>query len=142
MVLPLTNTEASTFIAVFSRCDFDVQDSGEFSSSDFDLRVWYCRAYSWVIRAQPNQHIRLKFVTFQLSDSQTFGHDWFEIYDGHTSRSTSLATFTGARQPFIIQSSGRFMLVELMRLGGKYWWMKPLSSFKGVYTFNTTKGKF
>ena len=127
---------------MFSRCDFGVQDSGEFSSSDFDLGVWHCYAYSWVIRAQPNQHIRLKFVTFQLSDSQKIGHDYIEIYDGRNSRSTLLGTFTGVRRPFVIQSSGRFMFVKFRTSWRRYRLMKPLRSFKGVYTFNTTKGKF
>ena len=138
LFLHLSDIEVSTLIDVFSRrCDFYVQgSSGEFSSSEFESSE-DCRNSSWVITAPLNHTIRLKFETFQLSDSQEYGQNWIRIYDGLKTRDTLLGVFTGARRPFIIQSSGRFMLVKLTK---QSWY--SLGNFKGVYTFNTTKGKF
>ena len=119
-----------------STCDFHVDgSSGESISSDFVS--WYCEP-SWVITAPLNHTIRLKFETFQLSDSQELGQNLIRIYDGRKATDTSLGVFTGARRPFTIQSSGRFMLVKQTKENR---WLKRLSNFKGVYTFNTTKGK-
>ena len=121
------------------RCDFYVKGStGEFSSSAFES-FEYCHTSSWVITAPLNHTIRLKFETFQLSDSQVFGQNLIRIYDGRETTNTSLGVFTGARRPFIIQSSGRYMLVELTE--GYYWLEDILRNLKGVYTFNSSKGK-
>jgi len=61
-----------------------------------------------------------------------------QIYDGRNTTDTSLGVFTGARRPFTIQSSGRFMLVKRFT---HIWWRGYLSNLKGVYTFKTTKDK-
>ena len=115
------------------RCDFDVDgSSGESISSDF--KSGYC----WVITAPLNHTIRLTFETFQLSDSQVLGQNLIRIYDGRKTTDTSLGVFAGARRPFTIQSSGQFMLVRLTK---ETWWLETLSNLKGVYSFNTTKGK-
>ena len=121
------------------RCYLDVNgSSGQSISFEFQSD-WYCYdAYSWVITSPLNHTIRLTFETFQLSDSQEFGQNLIRIYDGRKTTDTSLGVFTGARRPLTIQSSGRFMLVKLTK--EKPWW-KALSNLKGVYTFNTTKGK-
>jgi hypothetical protein len=136
---------------VFSiTCDFDVPgSSGEFISSEFESSE-DCRTSSWVITAPLNHNIRLKFVTFQLSDMHIawlFGQHWIvesyryfiQIYDGRNTNNTLLGVFTGAIRPFVVQSSGHFMLVKLIKEGLD---LNFLSNFKGVYTFNTTKGKF
>ena len=124
---------------MFSTCYFHVDgSSGESISSEFKL-PWYCYGTSsWVITAPLNHTIRLKFETFQLSDSQELGQNLIRIYDGRNATDTSLGVSTGARRPFTIQSSGRFMLVKLTK---EKPWRKPLSNLKSVYTFNTTKGK-
>ena len=122
---------------MFSTCDFDVDgSSGE--SISFEFKPWCYYTSSWVITAPLNHTIRLKFETFQLSDSQELGQSLIRIYDGRKATDTSLGVFTGARRPFTIQSSGQFMLVKLTKAK---WWQKPLSNLKGVYTFSTTKGK-
>ena len=122
---------------MFCTCYFDVDgSSGESISSEF--KSGYCYTSSWVITAPLNHTIRLKFETFQLSDSQELGQNLIRIYDGRNATDTSLGVSTGARRPFTIQSSGRFMLVKLTK---EKPWRKPLSNLKGVYTFNTTKGK-
>ena len=137
--LRLSNNEASTFIDVFSeRCDFYVQvSSGVFSSSEFES-FEECYNSSWVITAPLNQSIRLKFETFQLSDSR-LGQNLIRIYDGRKTADTLLGVFTGARRPFTIQSSGPSMLVNLT-IDSRV--ENTLRDFKGVYTFETAKGKF
>ena len=137
--LRLSNNEASTFIDVFSeRCDFYVQvSSGVFSSSEFES-FEECYNSSWVITAPLNQSIRLKFETFQLSDSW-LGQNLIRIYDGRKTADTLLGVFTGARRPFTILSSGPSMLVNLAI---DSWMEYSLRNFKGVYTFETAEGKF
>ncbi|XP_078366769.1 uncharacterized protein LOC144650879 [Oculina patagonica] len=116
-------------------CDFDVQASGEFISCDSSK---YCETFTWSITAPPHSNIRLKFDTFQLSDSSYYGQNWIHIYDGRNTNSTMLGAFTGARRPFNIQSSGRFMLVKLIK---QLDWGYSLCNFNGVYTFSTAKDK-
>ena len=115
-------------------CDFDVQGSGEFISSESSE---HCTTASWVITAPLYHNIRLKFATFQLSDLKLFGQNRIHIYDGLYKNNTLLGVFTGVRRPFIVQSSGRFMLVRLIKL-----YRFTRNNFKGVYTFGTAKGKF
>jgi len=133
---------------VFSKtCNFVVNgSSGESITSEFESSE-DCETSIWVITAPLNHNVRLQFATFQLSDFILRWHEWFEywihpymqIYDGRNTTDTSLGVFTGARRPFTIQSSGRFMLVKLRF--AKLWWRRYLSNLKGVYTFNTTKDK-
>ena len=123
------------------RCYLDVNgSSGQSISFEFKPHGYCYYAYSWVITSPLNHTIRLTFETFQLSDSQELGQNLIRIYDGRKTTDTSLGVFTGARRPFTIQSSGQFMLVKLTN---ENWWLKlrDLSNLKGVYTFNTTKGK-
>ncbi len=138
LFVKLSNSVVSTFTDVCSvTCDFDVQASGEFISCDSSK---YCKTSTWVITAPPRYNIRLKFAIFQLSDSSKYGQYWIHIYDGRNTNNTMLGTFTGTRRPFVIQSSGRFMLVKLT----KQYKLYPgscLCNFKGVYTFGTSKGK-
>ena len=60
-----------------------------------------------------------------------------QIYDGRNTNSTLLGAFTGTKRPFIMQSSGRFMLVKLLKQDN----LPSLCNFKGIYTFGKTKGK-
>ena len=132
---------------MFSTCDFHVNgSSGESISSEFKSSE-DCKTSSWVITAPTNHNVRLQFETFQLSDMrlfQWFGtpwiHPYMQIYDArYPADDTSLGVFTGARRPFTVQSSGRFMLVKL--IFEKLWWKSYLKNLKGVYTFKTTQGK-
>ena len=128
---------------MFSTCDFDVNgSSGESITSEFKLPR-DCNTSSWVITAPTNHNVRLQFVTFQLSDIRLSGrpgiHPYMQIYDGLNTTDISLGVFTGARRPFTIQSSGRFMLVKLIFANS--FCKLFLNNLKGVYTFNTTKGK-
>lgn len=58
------------------------------------------------------------------------------VYDGVGTNDTLLGTFTGIRDPFSIQTSGRFTLLKLTKKAKYY-----LCNFKGVLT-STTKGYF
>ena len=130
---------------MFSKtCNFVVNgSSGESISSEFKSPE-DCETSIWVITAPLNHSVRLQFETFQLSDLRLFGwywvHPYMQIYDGRNTTDTSLGVFTGARRPFTIQSSGRFMLVKL-RFAELWWRWWFLSNLKGVYTFKTNKGK-
>ena len=124
------------FTDVYSKaCNFDVQGSGEFISSD---SLENCRTSTWVITAPLNHNIKLKFASFLLSDSPEYGQNLIEIYDGRYTNTTLLGAFTGTTKRLVIQSSGRFMLVKLIKKDKLY----ALCNFKGVFTFGTTKGKF
>ena len=117
------------------RCHFDLQGPSDFISSESSE---YCDTASWVITVPLYQNIRLQFETFQLSDLKESGPHRIHIYDGLYTNNTLLGVFTGVRRPFIIQSSGRYMLVKLTKeLRSTY---STLSNFKGVYTFGTAKG--
>ena len=92
---------------------------------------------SWVITTPVNHNIQLRFTTFQLSESQKFGTNRIQIYDGKKSEEPKLlGDLTGTRRPFTIQSSGRFMLVKLTK---KYAF--SLSNVQGVWSSSTTKSK-
>ena len=56
------------------------------------------------------------------------------MYDGNRKNDTVLGVFTGIRQPFLIQTSGRFMMLTL-----KTTYSYTPCIFKGAYY--TTKGK-
>ena len=135
---------------MFSTCDFNVNGSSAESISYEFKSPLDCYTSSWVITAPTNHNVRLQFETFQLSDMRLYRwwwiylfirriHPYMQIYDGRHTSDTSLGNFTGARRPFTIQSSGRFMLVKL--IFEELWWKGYLNNLKGVYTFKTTKGK-
>ena len=59
------------------------------------------------------------------------------IYDALSANESSLiGVFTGTRKPFEVQSSGSYMLLEL--IGQE----QPVHKFKGAYNVSTTKGEF
>ena len=129
---------------MLSTCDYHVNgSSGESISSEFNSSK-DCKTSSWVIMAPMNHNVRLQFETFQLSDLRlsrwTWIHPHMQIYDGrYPADDTSLGVFTGARRPFTVQSSGRFMLVKV--IFQELFWKGYLNNLKGVYTFKRTKGK-
>ena len=74
------------------------------------------------------------FTTFRLSDNNWI-HTEIQVYDGKRSNDSVLGVFAGTRQPFMIQTSGRFMMLSLKK---KYFMIRP-GIFEGTYY--TTKGK-
>ena len=74
------------------------------------------------------------FTTFRLSDNNWIRTE-IQVYDGKRTNDSVLGVFAGTRQPFMIQTSGRFMMLSLKK---KYFIIPP-GIFEGTYY--TTKGK-
>ena len=119
-------------VANSEACFFAVNGSRGFISSS---RVKNHRHCTWIITAPSNHTIKLRFTTFRLS-----GFFWdqpeIQVYDGKRKNDTVLGVFTGARQPFIIQTSGRFMMLTLKK---KY--SSTPCIFKGTYYTSSRKGQ-
>ena len=111
-------------------CLFSVMGSSGFISSIGTENYLRC---TWIIAAPSNHTVKLMFTTFRL-----FGFYWngamIQVYDGRRKNDTVLGVFTGTRQPFLIQTSGRFMMLTLKK---KYWFTRCI--FEGAYY--TRKGK-
>ncbi|KAL9968993.1 hypothetical protein ACROYT_G021147 [Oculina patagonica] len=125
-----------------TQCDFDLDDARRTINFDsLGKDRWFCarRPYcSCVITALPEHHIRLKFVIFNLANYyyiySDLTQDWLYVYDGNSSHlNTLLGSFTGTKQSFAVQSSGRFMMIQLKRDG----WSRTI--FKASYNYSTTK---
>ena len=112
-------------------CSFAVNGSSGFISSSDTENYKRC---TWIITAPSNHTVKLIFTTFSLYTSY-WGRAEIQVYDGKRKNDTVLGVFTGTRQPFLIQTSGRFMMLTLKK---KYSWYTR-SIFKGAYY--TAKGK-
>ena len=110
-------------------CSFAVNGSSGFISSSGTKNYWRC---TWIITAPSNHTVKLIFTTFHLSNS--WDRAEIEVYDGKRKNDTVLGVFTGKRQPFLIQTSGRFMMLSVKK---KYLWSTCI--FEGTYY--TRKGK-
>ena len=111
-------------------CFFAVNGSSGFISSSGTKNYKRC---TWIITAPSNHTVKQIFTTFHLSDYYRDKAE-IQVYDGKTTNDTVLGVFAGTRQPFMIQTSGRFMMLSLKK--------KSLFStciFEGTYY--TTKGK-
>jgi len=106
-------------------CTFEFENSTGIITSDSARNYSVC---SWFITAPIHHNIRLEFTTFQLTNSQVLGQNWIEIFDGKSAN--RLGVYVGTRRPFVVKSSGRFMLVKLIKKGTK---CSPCN-FKAVYT--------
>ena len=124
--------------AVVQPCLFSVNGSSGFISSSGDK--YYYRTCTWIITVPSNHTVKLKFTTFRLSDDQWLpsgfwvGQAKIHVHDGKRKTDTVLGVFTGARQPFIIQASGRFMMFTLQK---DY---NAPCNFKGTF-ISSRKGK-
>ena len=105
--------------AVVQPCSFSVNGSRGFISSsgvkDYDYPC------TWIITVPSNHTVKLKFTIFRLSNDPWLPIDLphgiakIHVHDGKRKNDTVLGVFTGARQPFIIQTSGRFMMLTLQK---------------------------
>ena len=124
--------------AVVQPCLFSVNGSSGFISSSGVK--YYDRTCTWIITVPSNHTVKLKFTIFRLpNDPWVPNEGWvgqaeIRIHDGKGS-DTVLGVFTGARQPFIIQTSGRFMMLTLQKTS----WATP-RNFKGTF-MGSRKGK-
>ena len=119
---------AFLFAAVISQaCFFVVNGSTGFISSSETKNYDNC---TWIITAPSNHTVKLKFTIFRLSHRVTL-----QIHDGINENDTVLGLLSGTRQPFVIQTSGRLIMLALKK-------KDPSTScdFEGTYYTNSRKG--
>ena len=111
-------------------CFFAVNGSSGFISSSSTENYERC---TWIITAPSNHTVKLIFTTFHLSSLYWY-RAAIQVYDGKKTNDPVLGVFTGKRQPFLIQTSGRFMMLSVKK---KSLWSTCI--FEGAYY--TRKGK-
>ena len=122
---------------VVQPCLFSVNGSSGFISSSGAKYYYHC---TWIITVPSNHTVKLKFTIFRLSDDRRLasgiwvGQAKIHVHEGKRKNDTVLGVFTGARQPFIIQASGRFMMFTLQK---DY---NTPCNFKGTF-ISSRKGK-
>ena len=119
--------------AVVQPCLFSVNGSSGFISSSGVK--YYDRTCTWIITVPSNHTVKLKFTIFRLPNYPIWRQAKIQVHDGKGKNDTVLGVFTGARQPFIIQTSGRFMMFTLQ----KRFPFTPCN-FKGTF-IGSRKGK-
>ena len=117
--------------AVVQPCLFSVNGSSGFISSS---GAKYHRHCTWIITVPSNHTVKLKFTIFRLPNYPTWRQAKIQVHDGKGKSDTVLGIFSGARQPFIIQASGRFMMFTLQK---DY---NAPCNFKGTF-ISSRKGK-
>ena len=92
---------------------------------------------TWIIRAPSNHTIKLNFTIFNLRGYgvKTYRSE-IEVYDGKSKNDTLLGIFSGSRRPFIVQTSGQFMMVTFKRYRAEAFF-----NFKAVYSSSSIKGE-
>ena len=118
--------------AVVQPCLFSVNGSSGFISSS-GAKNYRC---TWIITVPSNRTVKLKFTIFRLPNDSALGQAKIQVHDGKGKNDTVLGIFSGARQPFIIQTSGRFMMFTLQKT---YMVLTPCN-FKGTF-IGSRKGK-
>ena len=123
--------------AVVQPCLFSVNGSSGFISSSGAKYYYAMYSYrcTWIITVPSNHTVKLKFTIFYLPNDPWDGQAKIQVHDGKRKNDTVLGVFTGARQPFIIQTSGRFMMFTLQ----KSFPFTPCN-FKGTF-IGSRKGK-
>ena len=117
-------------------CTFEVKGSSGNISSDSLGKYKVC---SWSISAPRGYKLRLNFTIFQLSDIPAFEtRSWIHVYDGKSTNAPLLGVYTGTRKPFIVQSSGSFLLVKLSVNDNEL----TSRTFRGVFISSTTTGEY
>ena len=89
---------------------FSVSGSRGFVSSS---GAKYCYPCKWIITVPSNHTVKLKFTIFRLPNDPWYGQAKIQVHDGKGKSDIVLGIFSGTRQPFIIQTSGRFMMFTL-----------------------------
>ena len=124
--------------AVVQPCLFTVNGSSGSISSSGAKDYRHC---TWIITVPSNHTVKLKFTIFHLSNYPRLPNEaWvgqakIQVHDGKRNNDTVLGVFTGTRQPFILQTSGRFMMFTLQ----KEYSITPCN-FKGTF-IGSRKGK-
>ena len=118
--------------AVVQPCLFSVNGSSGSISSSGAKDYRHC---TWIITVPSNHTVKLKFTIFRLPNDASWGQAKIQVHDGKGRSDTVLGIFSGARQPFTIQTSGRFMMFTLQ----KEYSFSPCN-FKGTF-IGSRKGK-
>ena len=105
-------------------CFFAVNGSSGFITSSGTENYKRC---TWIITAPSNQTIKLIFTTFRLSGYYR-NKAKIKVYDGKRKNDTVLGGFSGTRQPFLLKTSGRFMMLTLKKT-----YSFTLCIFKGAF---------
>ena len=117
-------------------CFYDVGSSNGVISSSItkNYSMYDC---TWIIRAPSNHTMKLNFTIFNLHGygAKTYRSE-IEVYDGKSKNDTLLGIFSGSRRPFIVQTSGQFMMVTFKR-----YHEEAFFNFKGVYSSSSIKGE-
>ena len=117
-------------------CFYDVGSSnGVISSSTTkNYSMYNC---TWIITAPSNHTVKLTFTIFNLRGygEKTYRSE-IEVYDGKSKNDTLLGIFSGSRRPFIVQTSGQFMMLTFKR-----YHELAFFNFKGVYFSTSIKGE-
>ena len=90
---------------------------------------------TWIITAESNHTVKLTFTTFNLFDYPIYRSE-IKVFDGKSKNDTLLGIFSGSRRQFVVQTSGKFMMLTFKRyheLG--------FFNFEGVYSSTSVKGE-
>ena len=90
---------------------------------------------TWIITAESNHTVKLTFTTFNLFDYLIYRSE-IKVFDGKSKNDTLLGIFSGSRRQFVVQTSGKFMMLTFKRyheLG--------FFNFEGVYSSTSVKGE-
>ena len=117
-------------------CFYDVGSSNGVisSSANKNYSMYDC---TWIITAPSNHTVKLTFTIFNLRGygEKTYRSE-IEVYDGKSKNDTLLGIFSGSRRPFIVQTSGQFMMLTFKR-----YHELAFFNFKGVYSSSSIKGE-
>ena len=114
-------------------CFYDVGSSNGVisSSATKNYSMYNC---TWIITAPSNHTVKLTFTIFNLFDYWTRCE--IKVFDGKSKNDTLLGIFSGSRRPFIVQTSGQFMMLTFKR-----YHESAFFNFKGVYFSTSIKGE-
>ena len=116
-------------------CFYDVGSSNGVisASATKNYSMYNC---TWIITAPSNHTVKLTFTTFNLFDYLTIYRSEIKVFDGKSKNDTLLGIFSGSRRPFIVQTSGQFMMLTFKR-----YHELAVFNFKGVYFSTSIKGE-
>ena len=116
-------------------CFYDVGSSNGVISSSItkNYSMYNCK---WIITAPSNHTVKLTFTIFNLDDYSSTFRSEIKVFDGKSKNDTLLGIFSGSRRPFIVQTSGQFMMVTFKR-----YHEEAFFNFKGVYSSSSIKGE-
>ena len=115
-------------------CFYDVGSSNGVisSSATKNYSMYDC---TWIITAPSNHTVKLTFTIFNLFDLTIYRSE-IKVFDGKSKNDTLLGIFSGSRRPFIVQTSGQFMMLTFKR-----YHELAFFNFKGVYSSSSIKGE-